>query len=357
MKRTLQLDGRVTRGDFALDVSQTFDLAGIHAIFGRSGSGKTTLLRVIAGLVPDATCRVVFDGSAWQDGTHSVPAFKRRIGYVFQDSRLFTHLNVRRNLEYATRFTERHGPIGFDTVVEALELRPLFERNVPSLSGGETQRVALGRALISNPRLLLMDEPLSSLDLERKREIVDYIARLPQQFDVPIIYVTHNPDEVARLARTATLLNAGRIVAHGETSAVFGSAECGPILGRDEASSILLGTIEERRGPLTLVRVGRQQLKVPNIKAPAGSDVQIRIRAKDVVIATRAVGNLSIRNSLSCRLIEIQDHDVLQTELLLDTEGQSLRALVTREAVDELQLAAGATVFALIKSIAFDAAL
>lgn len=357
MSKTLQIGARIRRGSFTLAVDQAFELDGILAVFGPSGSGKTTLLRLIAGFIHDAGCRVGLDETVWQDTASFLPAHKRRIGYVFQDGRLFAHLNVKRNLEYSSRFPWRRGAIGLDDVIDALALAPLLGRDVQSLSGGEAQRVALGRALLSNPQLLLMDEPLSSLDLERKREIVEYIAQLPQRFHVPIIYVTHDGDEVARLARETVLLNAGRVVAHGATSDVFAASEWSPLPGQDDASSIMHGVVEERRGPLTLLRLGPERLKVPNIQAAPGTDVQIRIRARDVIVATQAVAGISIRNSLTCRLLQIRDHDALHTELLLETQGQSLRALVTREAVEDLQLEAGATVQALIKSIAFDTVL
>ena len=347
MIKRLEVQGRVTRGTFALEIDAAFDLDGILAVFGPSGSGKTTFLRLVAGLAPDAHCRVTFENIVWQDARRCMPAFKRRIGYVFQDGRLFSHLDVRRNLEYSMRFRPDATPDRFETVIAALELGPLIDRAVTSLSGGEAQRVALGRALIANPQLLLMDEPLSSLDLERKREIIDYIARLPAQFGVP----------VTRLARTTALLDEGRIVAHGPTSRVFVSAAGRPIFGRDEASSILLAKVEKQSGALTSVSVGTQTLKLPNIKAAVGTDIQVRIRARDVVIATHPVNHVSIRNMLACRLLDVRDHDALQAELLLEVEGQSLRALVTREAVTDLDLTAGSPVYALIKSIAFDAAL
>jgi molybdate transport system ATP-binding protein len=355
--KTLEIDARIELGEFELDVRQAFELDGILALFGPSGSGKTTLLRLIAGLARTADCRVAFGQSIWQDARIFVPAHRRQIGFVFQDRRLFAHLDVLGNLRYGIKISGRRASAKLDTVIGTLDLLPLLERDTQSLSGGEAQRVALGRALLRDPQLLLMDEPLSSLDIARKREVVEYIARLPQQFDVPIVYVTHDIDEVARLAATTVLLKAGRIIACGASSEVFGSSNWGPTFGFEEACSILEGTVEAPGEPLTRVRVGSQQLKLPNIKAPTGSTLQIRIRAKDVVIATQAASHLSIRNALASRIVEVREHDALHTELLLDADGQTLRALVTREAVEELGLTPGKPAFALIKSIAFDTTL
>src|SRR5688572_21321268 len=199
---TLSLHVALARPAFALRVELDLALAGITALFGPSGSGKTTLLRIIAGLEHEASGTVAFDGETWQSDDARVPTHRRRIGYVFQDGRLFPHLTVAQNLEFALRRSTQ-GPrpsIDREAAIEALDLTSLLERHTPSLSGGEQQRVAIARALLMSPRLLLMDEPLSSLDLKRKREILPHIETLPEIFGVPILYVTHNLDEVARLA-------------------------------------------------------------------------------------------------------------------------------------------------------------
>jgi molybdate transport system ATP-binding protein len=207
----LSLDVTLARAGFELAVKHEIALGGITAVYGPSASGKTTLLRVIAGLEEDARGLVAFDDTVWQRGDQRVPAHKRGVGYVFQDGRLFAHLTA----DGAPARTD------FGAVVSELDLAALLPRRPASLSGGEQQRVAIGRALLTSPRLLLMDEPLSSLDVGRKREIVPLIERLPRTFGVPVLYVTHNVDEVARLAADMLLLKAGRIVASGRVADVL----------------------------------------------------------------------------------------------------------------------------------------
>ena len=212
----LELNCRRVFEDFALDVETGLDLSGITGVFGPSGCGKTTLLRIICGLERGAAGRVAFSGETWQDDETEVfvPAHRRRVGYVFQDARLFSHLSVAGNLQYARRRCS--GPIGYDEVVEVLDLAPLLQRRPASLSGGEQQRVAIGRALLSQPRLLLLDEPLSALDLQRKREILPYLRMLPDTFHLPLVYVTHDVEEIAGLADRLLLMREGRI--SGEAS-------------------------------------------------------------------------------------------------------------------------------------------
>jgi len=211
---TLALHVTLERADFALEVQHELALEGITALFGPSGSGKTTLLRVIAGLERSARGSVTFDGNAWQSAQAWLPPDRRGVGYVFQDGRLFPHLTVKKNLEFAARRATR-GAIDFDAAVAAFDLKALLGRRPGSLSGGEQQRVAIARALLTSPRLLLMDEPLSSLDVGRKREILPLIEQLPRQFGVPVLYVTHNVDEVARIASHVLLLAGGRVAAYG----------------------------------------------------------------------------------------------------------------------------------------------
>jgi molybdate transport system ATP-binding protein len=241
---TLSLNVTLERPDFTLRVDQPLELAGITAVFGPSGSGKTTLLRVIAGLEREARGTVAFDGETWASASAHVPTHRRRIGYVFQDGRLFAHLSVEQNLRFALQRTATSGPrasISFEAAVEALDLRALLPRRTPSLSGGEQQRVAIARALLTSPRLMLMDEPLSSLDVARKQEILPHIEKLPSTFGIPVLYVTHNVDEVARLAADVVLLAGGRIVAHDNVAAIFERSDLGAFTGGPASSRSRLG--------------------------------------------------------------------------------------------------------------------
>ena len=354
---TLSLNVALERPGFALQVSHDFALTGITALFGPSGAGKTTLLRVIAGLERDVRGRVTFDGEAWQTDGARVPPHQRGIGYVFQDGRLFQHLSVEQNLRFALSRNRARQSIDFGAAVEALDLHDLLSRRTPSLSGGEQQRVAIGRALLRSPRLMLMDEPLSSLDVARKKEIVPHIEKLPQLFGIPVLYVTHNLDEVARLANDVVLLVDGRIAAQGAVAEVFERSDLGAFTGGLEAGVVLRAeVIEYDRGVATL-RVGNQRLRVPMAAAEVGAIRPIRIHARDVAIATVRPEKLSIRNVLTARILTIETGANLNVELLLDVDGEHLRARITQDAHDELELAPGRQVFALVKSVALESSL
>jgi molybdate transport system ATP-binding protein len=356
---TLELDVSLERPGFTLAVRHTQPLEGITALFGPSGSGKTTLLRVLAGL-ERARGRVTFDGNLWQDDRHWVPAHRRGIGYVFQDGRLFPHLTVRDNLVFAAQRAAQRAPartIRLDAAVAALDLAALLARRPGSLSGGEQQRVAIARALLTTPRLLLMDEPLSSLDVGRKREILPLIEELPRTFGVPVLYVTHNVDEVARLASRALLLAAGRIAAHGTVTEVFERLDLESYTGGLEAGAVLRARVVEQRDGLATLAVGAQRLRVPMGDAPPGALRPLRIHARDVAIATERPRQLSIRNVLTATILRIDGAASGNVDLLLDVDGEHLRSRITRDACDELGLETGQNVFALIKSVALESTL
>jgi molybdate transport system ATP-binding protein len=356
---TLSLHVALDRPGFALNVEAELELGGITVLFGPSGSGKTTLLRIIAGLEHDAAGTVAFDGATWQDAETLVPAHRRRVGYVFQDGRLFPHLTVANNLEFAVRRSKnRQRPsIDFDKAVEVLDLSSLLERRTQSLSGGEQQRVAIARALLTSPRLLLMDEPLSSLDIKRKREILPHIETLPEIFGVPILYVTHNLDEVARLANDVVLLAEGRVAAHGSVAAVFERTDLGSLMGGLEAGVVLRARVAAYDSGVATLTIGTQQLRVPMTGARVGTTRPIRIHARDVAIATVRPEKLSIRNVLVGRIRRIEPGSNMNVELALDIDGEHLRARITREALDELDLSVGREVFALVKSVALESSL
>lgn len=354
----LSVDVRVRYREFELAVTQGFPGNGITALFGPSGCGKTTLLRVIAGFETGATGRVSFAEEVWLDQRWSVAPHLRGVGYVFQDARLFPHLNARSNLDYAhRRSTSVSGGYSFDDVVDVLDLAPLFGRRVSQLSGGERQRIAVGRTLLARPRLLLMDEPLAALDTRRKGEIMPYIARLPSAFGVPIIYVTHALEEVTQLCDRIVALSSGRVVATGGVADTLERLDLDDVQGRFEAGAVLTGHVAAQDPVLHLTRVdlGGGALEVPEIGMVPGAQVRLRVRARDVSLARSRPEGLSIRNILSAHVTSIvAEPDTAYAEILLDLGGQHLRARITRAAVQDLGLAEGAPTFALIKSVSFD---
>ena len=353
---TLALHVTLERPDFTLEVQHELALEGITALFGPSGSGKTTLLRVIAGLERSARGSVTFDGNAWQNAQSWLPPDRRGVGYVFQDGRLFPHLTVQKNLEFAERRAKRRA-IDFEAAVVAFDLKTLLGRRPESLSGGEQQRVAIARALLTSPQLLLMDEPLSSLDVRRKREILPLIEQLPRQFGVPVLYVTHNVDEVARVASHVLLLAAGRVAAYGTVAEVFERVDLEPYIGGLETGTVLRTRVAEHRDGVATLLVGSERLRVPMSDAPVGALRPIRINARDVAIATEKPRHLSIRNVLAAKILRIEPSATGNVELLLDVEGEHLRSRITRDACDELNLQVDQNVFALIKSVALESTL
>ncbi len=279
-------------------------------------------------------------------------------GYVAQNPQLFPHLSVAGNLRYAARRApDDVDGTGFDEVVERLDLQPLLARRPDVLSGGERQRVALGRALLTRPRLLLMDEPLAGLDIQRKTRLLPYIARLPDAFGIPIIYVTHAVDEVIRLGDRMVVLREGGVFAAGGVTELLERLDLAAATGRFEAGTVLSGEIvgHDETFQLTRVSLGEQVLDMPRAPMAAGTGVRLRVRARDVALATTRPSGISIRNILDGRAIQIvEEPDTAFAEVLVDLGGQRLRARVTRAAIDDLGLEEGGAVFALIKSVAFD---
>ncbi len=351
----VSIRGRV--GDFETDVVFSGS-AGVTALFGQSGSGKTTIVKMIGGLVRPASGRIVLDDRVLFDSTSGidVPARRRRIGHVFQDSRLFPHLTVRQNLAYGRRFARgNHGP-AFDEVVELLGLSPLLARRPRTLSGGEKQRVAIGRALYAAPRALVMDEPLASLDAARKAEILPYLDRLRREAGVPIIYVSHAIGEVTRLAETLVVLSEGRIVAAGPPAEVMSRLDLGPATGRHEAGAILSGRVagHDDAYALTTVRVDEHEIQVPALDLAPGTRVRFRVRARDVALAKLRPKDISVRNVLEGYVTEIATNGGAYAEIVVAIGRQRLRARITRKSAEELGLARGEPVWALLKSIAVE---
>jgi molybdate transport system ATP-binding protein len=345
-------------GDFALDVAFRSE-GGLTALFGPSGSGKTTIVNVIAGLVRAERARVEVAGEVLVDTARNVfvPPHRRRLGYVFQEPRLFPHLTVRQNLLYGHWFSAHAaGSASLDHVVDVLGLAALLGRRPGGLSGGEKQRVAIGRAWLAGPRLLLMDEPLSSLDAARKDEILPYIERLRDESRIPIVYVSHAIAEVARLATQVVLLEGGRISDIGTADEVLSHPDTLPAGTRAEASAIVEARVVDHDDTASLTTLeGRAgTLRLPRVDLPVGATVRVRIRARDVLIAVSRPEGLSARNVMPARVREVSSGDAAVVDVRLDVGGEILIARVTRHSVLTLGLKPGQQVFAIIKAVAFD---
>ena len=359
--KSLKIQVRAAFPDFTLGIDETFELQGIHALFGPSGSGKSTLLRIIAGPEEAAEGVVSFNGSVWQDSARQVfePAFKRPVGFVFQDTRLFTHLNVEGNLRYALKRAPDNGqPISYEQVLKVLDLSPLLKRNPASLSGGERQRVALGRTLLSQPELLLLDEPMSALDVRRKGELIPFIERVPEAFGLPMIFVSHAVDEVVRLADDAIILRDGEVVGRGPLPDIFQGPDMHGLTGNFEAGAVVDARVirQDANYQLTMMETGGQELQMPMVASlSAGDEVRLRIRARDVSVAVKKPEGLSTRNCLSATITELSvEPDTAFAEVTARFGDQAIRARITRQAADELGLELGKNVYLLMKSVSFD---
>ncbi|MGH6897018.1 MAG: molybdenum ABC transporter ATP-binding protein [Geminicoccaceae bacterium] len=348
--------GRV--GSFEVEVGFASD-GGVTALFGHSGAGKTTVVNMIGGLVRPRRGRIVVGGRVLFDGDGGIdlPPHRRRLGHVFQEGRLFPHLSVRHNLLYGRWFRRAaDDPRRFQEVVELLGIGHLLQRRPRSLSGGERQRVAIGRALLCDPAALLMDEPLASLDAPRKAEILPYLERLRDQARLPIVYVSHSIDEVARLARTMILMSDGRVAAAGPVAQIMTRLDLRPMTGRFEAGVVIEAEVESHDEvyQLTTLRMGGQRLTVPRLAEGPGARVRLRVRARDVALATERPMGISIQNVLPGRVSELSREQGPFVEANVEVEGTVLTARLTRRAADAMGLAPGRPVFALIKTIALD---
>jgi molybdate transport system ATP-binding protein len=346
------------RGDFSLDVA--FETgAGVTALFGRSGAGKTTVVTMVAGLARPRVGRIVLNGRTLFDSSAhtNLPARKRRVGMVFQEARLFPHLSVRSNLLYGRWAGRRHATTDFDSVVALLGLEDFLQRQPASLSGGEAQRVAIGRALMAGPDILLMDEPLSQLDGARRAEILPFLERMTHEAGVPILYVSHQVDEVARLADSIVVLSEGRVVASGPIEEVFGKFDLAGAIGRHEAGALIAAEVvgEEPAFALTRLKAAGAELVVPALGRDIGAKVRLRIRSQDVAIALAPPEKSSVRNVIPMEIATIDVDESAYAEILLTASGQHLRSRITRKSAIELGLKPGQKVFALIKSIAVEA--
>jgi molybdate transport system ATP-binding protein len=362
---SLAVDLQYRRDTFALAARFT-STGGLTALFGRSGSGKTTLVNLIAGLLRPDVGRVLIDGQPLVDTAIGLfkPAHRRRIGYVFQEGRLFPHMTVRQNLLYGRWFTPRgESRIPLGDIIDLLGIGHLLDRHPALLSGGEKQRVAIGRALLASPRILLMDEPLAALDDARKAEIMPYIERLRDDLAIPIVYVSHSVAEVVRLATTMVVLSEGAVVATGPVAEVMGHPEVTAIAGRGEAGAVLETRVAEHDAAygLTVLHAPAGELRVPRLDLPVGTRVQVQILARDVMIGLQPPSGLSALNVLSGTIAAIGETDGASVssregpivELRLDCNGQLVVAQVTRYALAKLGLSVGQPVKAIVKSVSF----
>lgn len=342
-------------GDFDLDVSFTAPAHGITALFGRSGSGKTSVLRAVAGLVRAQHGEVILNGDVWQQNNHFIPTHERPIGYVFQEASLFPHLSVQKNLQYGWRRIEKkHRRIAFDEAVELLGIEPLLNRDPGLLSGGERQRVAIARALLTSPQLLLMDEPLSALDHGAKQRILPYLERVHDELSIPSLYVSHDPDEVARLADYMLMLEAGRVQAVGNPQDLLTRLDLSLSHG-DDASSIIQGEISahDTTYGLTWINTAGGHLSVPHHDLPIGRRIRVQIHARDVSLALSAHHDTSILNIVPAQVVDCQNISPSQTLVRLQMEdGQTLLARITRRSGAALGIHNDMLVYAQVKSVA-----
>ncbi len=350
---SLDVDIDHRRGSFRLQARFTA-APGLTALFGRSGSGKTSLVSIVGGLIRPDRGRIAVDGQTLVDTERGVfvPAHRRRIGYVFQDSRLFPHLSVRRNLLYGRWFARGDGGATADlgAVVELLGIGHLLERDPDSLSGGEKQRVAIGRALLARPRLVLMDEPLASLDESRRGEILPYIERLRDEAGVPILYVSHSVAEVARLATTVVIMSEGTVTAVGPVQDIL------PMADATDGGAVLEARIvrHDETFHLSVLESAAGELQVPRLDAPAGAHVRAYIRSRDVMISLQRPEDISALNVLAGRVASITPTATAQADIRLDCNGAVLMARLTAKSVDRLALAPGRPVYAVVKSVSFE---
>jgi molybdate transport system ATP-binding protein len=349
---------RIQWPGFSLDVDEQLPARGVTALFGHSGSGKTTLLRCIAGLEHAATGRLSFNGDVWQDSGTWVPTHRRPIGYVFQEASLFPHLTVLGNLRYGQKRSPDTDPkaarFSLEHAIELLGIGHLLKRRPAALSGGERQRVGMARALAVNPKLLLMDEPLAALDLARKQEILPYLERLHDDLEIPVLYVSHAPDEVARLADHLVVMEGGRVLASGPLNDTLARLDLPIRLGED-TGVVLDGHVAERDERWHLLRVAccNTSLWVRDSGAALGDRARIRILARDVSIAHEPKTGTSILNTLPARVVSLGDdaHPAL-TLVKLAVDGNPVISRVTRRSADQLGLTPGMAVWIQIKAVA-----
>lgn len=343
-------------GSFSLDVALDLPGRGVTAIFGASASGKTTLLRSIAGLECARGGYLSVNGEVWQDDSRGIfmPVYQRPLGYVFQEASLFSHLTVQGNLDYGSRRVQKDANrVSLDQIIALLGIEDLLKRQGDTLSGGERQRVAIARALATSPRLLLMDEPLASLDVQSKAEILPYLERLVAELDIPVLYVSHAPDEVARLADHLVLLAAGRVLAAGTTRELMTRLDL-PLAHGDSAAAIIdaFVTSVDTAYHLSHAEFSGGSISLLNPALKVGQRVRVRIQARDVSITLARQQGTSVQNTFAVTVTTVSPDSPGQLMLGLDANGSTLLARITRKSAVALGLAVGSQVFAQVKGVA-----
>lgn len=351
----LELNFSQTLGDHCLTINESLPASGITAIFGVSGAGKTSLINAISGLTKPQKGRIVLNNRVLNDAEKNIclSPEKRRVGYVFQDARLFPHYKVRGNLRYGMAKSMAGQ---FDKLVSLLGIEGLLDRLPGGLSGGEKQRVAIGRALLTAPELLLLDEPLASLDIPRKRELLPYLQRLAREINIPMLYVSHSLDEILHLADKVLVLEEGNVKAFGNLEDVWGSSVMHPWLPKEQQSSILKVTVLEHHPhyAMSALALGDQHLWVNKLDLPLQSPVRIRVQASDVSLVLQPPVQTSIRNVLRAKVVQCFD-DNGQVEVQLEVGGRTLWARISPWARDDLAVKPGQWLYAQIKSVSITA--
>jgi molybdate transport system ATP-binding protein len=346
------------REGFTLDATFEAPTPGVVALFGPSGCGKTTTIDIISGLLRADQARIELDGTVLEDTAarvHVAPE-ARRIGYVFQEGRLFPHMSVLSNLRYGMTRARRYGGQGVDLeqIASLLGLERLLDRRPHQLSGGEKQRVSLGRALLSQPRMLLLDEPLAALDAARRDEVLPYLERLRDNFSIPMVYVSHQFDEVLRLATHVVLLDAGRVLAQGSLSEICLLPVLRALVGPDSVGAVLDGVVThvDATAGMAALNVGHGKLNVSARDVNVGDRLRVQLLARDIILATEAPRALSVRNELQGTVVTLTEDEDDALLVTVDVGGANLLSRVTRAAASALGLRTGLAVWVLVKAIA-----
>ncbi|WP_224815041.1 molybdenum ABC transporter ATP-binding protein [Hasllibacter sp. MH4015] len=344
------IDVRIRHGFPGFDLDAQFEAPkGVTALFGRSGAGKTSVVKAIAGVLKADVARIAVGGTRLEDTATGLrlPVSDRRIGYVFQEPRLFSHMSVAANLRYGMRDGDMDGIVGMLGIGDLLSRRP------GALSGGEAQRVAIGRALLTRPRLLLLDEPLAALDEARKAEILPYIERLQAEADLPILYVSHSVAEIARLATTVVAMEAGRVVRVGPAADVLSDPDISPVLGVREAGALLSARVVRHHGDgLTELKCAAGPLWLPRVSEVEGASVRVRVKAQDVMLAETRPQGISALNVLPVAISALRRGDGPGVMVQLRAGDDLLLARVTGRSADAMALREGWQGYAVIKSVA-----